>query len=414
MKMKRRKAIRFECYENAKKRIENKSVKIEYVEPLGYFSDEARKKFGLGEYAESNSLIKIKAVMLGHAVGDALGVPVEFCAREELTKDPVTDMRGWGSHSVPSGCWSDDTSMSLATLDALTRKGIDYNAIMENFVRWINEQAYTATGEVFDTGRTCLAAIRKYLKSEERIALSAGMKNEYSCGNGALMRIHPMALYLYFKGYEAEEAIEIIHQTTMLTHAHTRAKVASGIYAFILWELLDSPCRASVIRGLKKCELFYTGKKTGNDKIIQKLRDPDLTTEEKNALVESLYEGIDIIAANEWEKEFDLLSEKLKRIASDPCGTSEVSSEEIKSSGYVADTLEAAIWCVMTTKDYKSCVLKAVNLGEDADTVAAVAGGLAGALYGYEAIPKKWLEGLLMNNYIEELCTRAAEAWQRA
>ena len=85
--------------------------------------------------------------------------------------------------------------------------------------------------------------------------------------------------------------------------------------------------------------------------------------------------------------------------------------EEIKSSGYVVDTLEAAIWCLMTTNDYKSCVLKAVNLGNDTDTVAAVSGGLAGALYGYDDIPKEWLDTLKRRDYIEKMCVKSSEAW---
>ena len=86
--------------------------------------------------------------------------------------------------------------------------------------------------------------------------------------------------------------------------------------------------------------------------------------------------------------------------------------EEIKSSGYVVDTLEAALWCVLTTNDYRSCVLKAVNLGEDTDTVAAVAGGLAGILYGLDAIPKEWLSNLKKREYIEQMCEEACGNWE--
>ena len=104
-------------------------------------------------------LEKIKAVMLGHAIGDALGVPVEFCDREELDETPVTDMMGWGSYPVPEGCWSDDTSMALATLDSLKKGEVDYNEIMDNFVMWLSNDEYTPTGETiaktayFITGR---------------------------------------------------------------------------------------------------------------------------------------------------------------------------------------------------------------------------------------------------------------------
>lgn len=105
---------------------------------------------------------KIKAVMIGHAVGDALGVPVEFCSRGEIAKNPVNDMRGFGTYPVPAGAWSDDTSMSIAALDSLANGEVDLDGIMENFVEWVEDGKYTPTGQSFDMGRTCLQAIRAY------------------------------------------------------------------------------------------------------------------------------------------------------------------------------------------------------------------------------------------------------------
>ena len=104
---------------------------------------------------------KFKAVIIGHAVADALGVPVEFSSREELSENPVTDMMGYGTYPVPEGSFSDDTSMSLATLDALSRGGIDYDRIMTAFSLWIKDGEYTPTGTVFDIGSTCFSAISK-------------------------------------------------------------------------------------------------------------------------------------------------------------------------------------------------------------------------------------------------------------
>ena len=324
-------------------------------------------------------LKRIKAVMLGHAVGDALGVPVEFCSREELELDPVTDMRGWGSYPVPEGCWSDDTSMSLATLESLKEGEVDYDRIMQGFVAWYSCNEYTPTGVVFDIGRTCLRAIQNYMKGD-KAALQCGLDGERSNGNGSLMRIHPMALYLYCKGVPTDEAIEIIHATSALTHAHERSVVACGIYAFILWALLDETGenKNAVRCGIKRAMKYYDGSaelKIYMEGLAKRIAGAHPSLEDKGLFV---YEN----------------------------------RNRIKSSGYVVDTLEAAIWCLLTTKDYKSCVLKAVNLGDDTDTIAAIAGGLAGAMYGLDGIPKKWLSTLKKRRYIEKMCEDAYASWK--
>lgn len=138
----------------------------------------------------------VKAVMLGHAVGDALGVPVEFASREELEENPVTEMEGNGTFPVPAGSWSDDTSMALCTLESLTKGLIDYDEIMVNFGRWYYKDEFTPTGEMFDAGGTCCGAIDNYFIHKKPINL-CGLRDDSANGNGSLMRIHPMALYLY-------------------------------------------------------------------------------------------------------------------------------------------------------------------------------------------------------------------------
>ena len=144
---------------------------------------------------DTNHFIKqIAGAILGFAVADALGVPVEFTTREERKLDPVCDMRGDGSHEQPAGTWSDDTSMTLCMIHSLIEKGIDYEDQMSRFADWAENANYTATGEVFDMGRTTLYAIRNYLHGKP--ALKCGDTAETACGNGSLMRIMPMAFYL--------------------------------------------------------------------------------------------------------------------------------------------------------------------------------------------------------------------------
>lgn len=346
------------------------NIKIAYAEPDDYFLEETRRKYKLGEFAEPTPEYLIKSVMLGHAVGDALGVPVEFCDREELDRDPVKDMRGFGTYDVPAGTWSDDTSMSLAALRALTDKDWSCDSVMNNFVKWIENGEFTATGEVFDVGGTCLRAIIKYVQGNTS-ASECGGTDECSNGNGSLMRIHPFVLYGNFAmNPHTDEYFRnlmgLIGTASALTHAHERSKIACYIYGFCLSFLLREQTKRSLVKALE----FARG--------------------ELDSLPEFEHYSR-IFAPN-----FALLPR-----------------DEIKSSGYVVDTLEAAIWCVLTTDNYRDCVLRAVNLGEDTDTVAAVAGGLAGALYGYDDIPTEWLDTLARREYIEGLCEAAAIVWNQ-
>lgn len=313
-----------------------------------------------------NAVKQMKAVMLGHAIGDALGVPVEFEERSILEISPVTDMSGYGTYPFPKGTWSDDTSMSLATLDALCTDRIDYTSIMENFVKWYTQNDYTPTGEAFDMGVTCKRAIMNYLSTENPSAVECGLVSEYSNGNGALMRIHPFALMIWLVEKLRKDFESIIDNASALTHAHERSKLACKIYTLILLALLENPQRESIASALKSAKNKY------------------FSNSEYSCFL---------------------------RIFDDSFG--DLPTCEIKSSGYVVYTLEAALWCVLTTESYEECVLKAVNLGGDTDTVGAVAGGLAGALYGYDSIPEKWLDTLIRRDRIEEMCERAYVAWMK-
>ena len=318
-------------------------------------------------------LYKVKSVVLGHAVGDALGVPVEFASREELEGNPVTDMEGFGTYPYPAGTWSDDTSMSLAALDSLASGNINWDEIMKNFGKWYYQDKYTPTGEMFDAGYTCITAIENYCVYKKSYQ-NCGVSQELSNGNGSLMRIHPFALYEAAKG---TFDVNNIHTASALTHAHERSQMACGIYSFVLWELIKSPSKESIRYGLSKAKRYYR------------------EWNELKSYYKMLFRRIGLT-----ELHFE-----------DPDTFKKASREEIKSSGYVVDTLEAAIWCLMNTHSYKECVLTAVNLGDDTDTVAAVAGGLAGALYGYDSIPKEWLSTLLKREYIETMCEEATSGW---
>lgn len=308
-------------------------------------------------------LTKVQSVIIGAAIGDALGVPVEFLSREELAASPVRDMRGFGTHNQPAGTWSDDTSMTLCLLESIGRlRRIDYDDIMQNFVKWLNEAAFTAAHETFDAGIATQEAIARYLQGTAPLA--CGGRGEYDNGNGSLMRIAPLALFLCQQQVtRPEEILQAAHQLSALTHGHPRSQMACGIYTLILMNILtNSSLPAAIDDSLKTAQNFYKNNSIYRNEIPAFKRLGDLAS-----------------------------FQKLPKTA-------------IRSSGYVVDTLEAVIWCLLHTTSYAECVLTAVNLGDDADTVGAIAGGLAGAVYGFHSIPPAWLTALAGLEEINALC----------
>lgn len=305
--------------------------------------------------------------IMGLVVGDALGLPAQFCEREQMEKNPITTMGGYGTFNMPPGTWSDDSSLALATMDSFVRnRKIDVNDIMNNFVKWLYEDVFTPYGQAFDIGLTCEYAIEKYRK--EGNADTCGKTGEWANGNGGLMRIMPICLFAYEKEmsgtFTAKEVLSYVHQLTAVTHNHKRALIASGIYYFMVKAILEySGSLKEILQTGVENALKYYGKDSDNHAELQ-----------------------------HYKRLFDLNRFAVMEV------------NEIKSSGYVVDSLEAAVWCVLTTNNFKDCLLKAVNLGDDTDTVGAIAGGLAGLYYGYEMMPEDWLEVIVKREWIEEMC----------
>ena len=168
-----------------------------------------------------------KSGIMGVVVGDALGCPVQFESREAVARHPVTGMRGYGTFNLPAGSWTDDSSLTLALLESLRRNGgIDYADIMDNFVKWLDEGAFTPYGYAYDIGHGTMSALRRYKHNHK--PLKAGNIDERSNGNGSLMRIMPAVLYCCDSALPAADAIDIIHKVGSLTHAHIRANIACG------------------------------------------------------------------------------------------------------------------------------------------------------------------------------------------
>lgn len=303
-----------------------------------------------------------KAGIMGVVTGDALGCPVQFESRETVAKHPVTGMRGYGTFNLPAGSWTDDSSLTLALLDSIKRTGvIDYTDIMENFVRWLDDGEFTPYGYSYDIGRGTMNAIRKY--KHDRKPHKAGSYDERNNGNGSLMRIMPAVLYCIDNGLNDKDAIEIVHKVGSLTHAHIRANIACGLYFFMARAILkgEGSLTERLQTGLSQGFTFYETYLSDHENLEYYDRLRDLN------------------------------------------GFATLPSEKIQGTGYVVDALEAAVWSLVTTDSFEGALLRAVNLGDDTDTVGAIAGGLAGLFYDYEAIPEDWLATLQRREWIEEM-----------
>lgn len=304
---------------------------------------------------------RVKGAVLGHAVGDALGVPVEFISRSTLKAEPVTGMRGWGTHNQPPGTWSDDTSLMLCLLEHL-QYDLDLNAVAESFVAWLNEGYMTPHGKVFDVGNATSKAIRRL--AEGVAPEEAGGTGEHDNGNGSLMRILTIA---FLRELSDEDATYLAHKVSRLTHRHPRSQMGCGLFVLMCRKLLE---------GLSPVEAYQSACKMGR----------------------LIYES------NPFSAELPHYNRFLSADIGDQ------PEEEIRSSGYVVHTLEAATWCLLRNTNFDSTVLTAVNLGEDTDTTAAVAGGMAGAAYGLGAIDRSWVKALANPHSLNKVLKKAIEA----
>ena len=304
----------------------------------------------------------IKSAIFGVCVGDALGVPVEFRSREQLKRSPVTKMRAMGTYRQPLGTWSDDSSLTLCLAESLCT-GYNLEDMALKFLQWNNEEIWTPHGNVFDIGIATRQAIYRISKGE--IPQLCGGTTEFDNGNGSLMRILPLVFYL-----KNEENIEKIYQTvkevSSITHGHFRSVFACFMYIVFAIELIKGNSKKEAYVYLRKTTLKFAENQEFNPKEI----------------------------------------ELFERVLKDDIST--FPEDEIKSSGYVLHSLEASLWCFLNSENYSEAVLKAVNLGEDTDTTAAITGGIAGIFYGFENIPEEWIAELERKDDIEKLCENLA------
>ena len=303
---------------------------------------------------------KVLDALMGVCVGDAVGVPVEFQPRSVLRQQPVRDMIGYGTYQQPPGTWSDDTSLTLCLAESLCH-GYDLHDIGQKFVQWYYHNLWTPHGTVFDAGITTRKAIHR-LRTGEVPPQEAGGRDERSNGNGALMRILPIAFYVRFM--PIEQRFQIVAEVSALTHGHLRSILSCCVYIEMALNLLAGQSLDTAYRNMQRTIREYY----------------------------------------RYEDELRYLYNVTEQ------DISQFSEVQIRSSGYVVHTLEAALWCLLTSRSYAETVLKAVNLGEDTDTTGAVAGGLAGIYYGIEDIPAHWVAQIARREEIIALAERLQQA----
>ena len=296
------------------------------------------------------NLNKFQGCLLGLAVGDALGCTLEF--KKPGTFETITTIVGGGFHKLKAGQWTDDTSMALCLAQSLIdSKGFDAKDQMEKYCKWEEEGYMSSTGECFDIGNTTLKALDDFRLTGNPYST---ITDDSAAGNGSIMRLAPIPMYYY---QNPEEALKYAALSSKTTHAN---------------EMCVDACRymAGIIVGL-------------------------LNGESKETVLSSMYSPVENYFDNE------PLCNAIKEVASSLFKTKQ--PPEIKGTGFVVESLEAALWAFYHTDNFKDGALMAVNLGDDADTTGALFGQIAGSYYGHNNIHKEWLKILFLKNKMNQI-----------
>ena len=294
-----------------------------------------------------DGLSRYRGALLGLACGDAIGGPLEFCPRSRVV--PVSGLRGGGKFGLAPGEWTDDTAMALCLADSLLAcDGLDPQDQMQRYWRWAEDGENGTRSKGFGLGKTVLQALFAWRRSGNPLA---GPTAPHTAGNGSLMRLAPVVLWA---GGDIARAVPAAAESSLTTHGAAEAVDACRLLAVVLCNALAGKPRDQLLDG---------------------------------ALAVVCEPALQALAQGEWrEKQVDVIS----------------------GSGYAVASLEAALWCVHHHDSYAATVLAAANLGDDADTTAAIAGQIAGALYGEPGIPADWRALLFQHDAIVD---RAERLW---
>ena len=303
-----------------------------------------------------NRAQRIRGSLLGLAIGDAVGTTLEF--RSPGTFTPITDMVGGGPFNLEPGQWTDDTSMALCLATSLVEHGgFDARDQMERYVRWWREGYWSSTGRCFDIGNATRAALSRFGQTGDPFA---GSTDPHTAGNGSLMRLAPAPL---FYADDALMAIEQAAASSRTTHAAATAVDACRYFAGLL---------VGAVNGASKAELLAA----------------NYSPVAAGWAVQSLHPEVATVAAGSFKRR---------------------NPPQIRGTGYVVQSLEAALWAFHNTDTFRDGCLRAVNLGDDADTTGAIYGQVAGAFYGEPGLPESWLQRLALRDAITTLAGQLVE-----
>ncbi len=314
---------------------------------------------------------KVIDMLLGIALGDALGVPFEFKDSNQMELSPCTDMAGYGTHNQAPGTWSDDSSLTFCLAESLSR-GFDLKDMAKRFIMWKKLAYWTAHEKVFDIGMTTSKSITQLEYHLEKDSLDDYLQERYTAeehtnGNGSLMRILPLLVHIH--GKKIGEQFNIIWDVSCLTHGHIRAAMSCLIYLKLA---------EYIIAGEQKIDAYH------------KMREDILV----------FWDAMDF-SMREREHFNRIIQNDIRHLMRD----------ELKSGGYVIESLEASIWCFLYHNTYGKAVIDAVNLGHDTDTTAAITGGLSALYYGLD-VPSNWLEVLAKKDEIVDLGKRLSNSYK--
>jgi ADP-ribosylglycohydrolase len=295
-----------------------------------------------------------RGMLLGLAVGDALGAAVEF--QPPGSFPPVTGYRGGGPHGLEPGEWTDDTSMALALGDSIADVGWDIDDQAQRYVAWWRTGRYSVNGRVFDIGVTTSAALSRYLGTGD--ARRSGDRSSRASGNGSIMRLAPVPIrYAYLFPNGLGDLVERAAESSLPTHASPQCLSGCVYFSLLLCGLIHGVPREEVLQ-------------------------PDWEPLERVREIMTLHTEIEVVSRGSFRTK---------------------PAAHIRGSGYVVESLEAALWAFHDATDFREAVLRAVNLGDDADTTGAVCGQLAGAYWGETGIPAEWRARLAGKDLIEPI-----------
>ena len=285
---------------------------------------------------------KIKGALIGLACGDAVGTTLEFQARGAF--EPIADMVGGGPFELEAGQWTDDTSMALCLAHSLLeQKTFDPSDQIDRYCQWYQQGYMSSNGKCFDIGITVSMALRKYMQTNDPFS---GSTDEYSSGNGSIMRLSPIPIF-YHRDYDS--CIKYAGESARTTHGSAECVDASKLFSSLIFNAFSAQSKSAIF--------------------------------EKSAYLPCC------------EKVLTIANRDFLRLE----------YSELTGSGYVIESLVSALWCFMKGDSFAECILLSANLGNDADTTAAICGQIAGAYYGLPGIPEHWKNKITMRKKIEAL-----------